>query len=122
MPQIEHGKPTKYGWLVLYPEGLLLSPHTDIGAFTLIHAGAGVTIEEDVQIGSHCAIYSVSSIDNKRGGVHLEKRCKIGTHCTIMPGVTIGERAVVGAHSFVNKDVAPNTLVWGVPARKPADS
>ena len=36
---------------------------------------------------------------------------------TVMPGVTIGKNAVVGAHSFVNKDVPPGAVVAGVPAR-----
>jgi acetyltransferase-like isoleucine patch superfamily enzyme len=35
-----------------------------------------------------------------------------------MPGVTVGENAVVGAHSFVNRDVAAGTVVAGVPAEE----
>jgi acetyltransferase-like isoleucine patch superfamily enzyme len=34
-----------------------------------------------------------------------------------MPGVTIGENAVIGAHSFVNRDIPPNCLAYGVPAK-----
>jgi maltose O-acetyltransferase len=41
----------------------------------------------------------------------------IGARCTILPGVTIGSGAVVGAGALVNEDVAPNTLVGGVPAQ-----
>ena len=81
-----------------------------------------MTIEDQVQIGSHCAIYSVSTIDNKTGHVLLKKNCRIGSHSTIMPGVIIGENAVVGAHSFVNKNVPDNEIVVGVPARKIAKS
>lgn len=88
-----------------------------LGAFTYINAKYGV-LGDFVQVGSHCAIYSVSTIDNKSGPVVLEKNAKIGSHSTIIPGVTIGENAVVGAHSFVNRDVPAGTIVAGVPPRK----
>ena len=115
-PRIRHGKPTKYNWLVQYPKGLTLGKFTDIGAFTYINARKGVIIEEDVQIGSHCSIYSVSTIDNKDGRVVLKKNCRIGSHCVVMPGVTIGENAIIGAHSFVNRDIPADCVAFGVPA------
>jgi acetyltransferase-like isoleucine patch superfamily enzyme len=62
-------------------------------------------------------VYSSSTIDGKKGCVTLKKNCRIGTHSTIMPGVTIGENAVVGAHSFVNKDIPPNVLAYGSPVK-----
>ena len=74
-------------------------------------------MEDFVQVGSHCAIYSVSTIDDKSGPVILKKNARIGSHSTIMPGVTIGEDAIVGAHSFVNKDVPDGAVVVGVPAK-----
>jgi len=49
------------------------------------------------------SIYSVSTIDDKTGSVVLKKNCKIGSHSTIMPGVTVGENTIIGAHSFVNR-------------------
>ena len=116
-PKIEHGKLTEYNWLVQYPERFSLACGTDIGAFTYINAKYGVTIEEDVQIGAHCAIYSASTIDDKQAPVVLKKNCRIGTHSTVMPGVTIGENAVVGAHSFVNTDIPANAVAYGVPAK-----
>lgn len=116
-PEILHGKPTKWNWLVLYPEGLMLGAHTDIGAYTLLVAKHGIEIAENVQIGSHCAIYSFSTIDDTQGKVTLKKNCRIGTHSSIMPGVTVGENAIVGAYSFVTKDVPPHSTVVGVPAR-----
>ena len=116
-PAIEDGIPTKYNWLVQYKDNLKLGDQTDIGAYTYINAKYGVNIEEYVQIGSHCSIYTISTIDEKVGSVHLKKNCRIGTHCTIMPGVIVGENAIVGAHSYVNKDVADNAVVAGVPAR-----
>lgn len=115
-PKIVHGKLTKYGWIVLYPENLKIGYGVDIGAFSLIHAGACVEIEDYVQIGSHCSIYSVSSINNKQGKVVLKMGCAIGSHVVIMPSVTVGERAICGAGSYIDKDVPPNTVL--IPKQK----
>jgi acetyltransferase-like isoleucine patch superfamily enzyme len=116
-PEIEEGVLTKFHWLVQNISGFKLGYRTDIGAFTYINARFGVIIEDNVQIGSHCSIYSVSTIDDKQGKVVLEKNCKIGSHSTIMPGVVIGENAVVGAHSFVTSDIPAGTVAIGVPAK-----
>jgi len=115
-PVVEEGKMTKYHWVVSHVERFSLGYKTDIGAFTYINAKNGVTIEDEVQIGSHCSLYSVSTIDGKEGPVLLKKNCKIGSHSVIMPGVTVGENAIVGAFSFVTKDVPANTLALGIPA------
>lgn len=116
-PEITDGQPTKYNWVVQNTEKFKLGYKTDIGAFSYINAKYGVIIEDFVQIGSHCSIYSVSTIDDKQGTVILGKNCRIGTHSAIMPGVTVGENAVVGAFSFVNRDVPKGAVVVGVPAR-----
>jgi len=116
-PEIEHGKLTKWNWMVQYPENLKLGKYTDIGAFTYINAKYGVIIEDYVQIGSHCSIYSESTIDNKRGQVVIKRNARIGSHSVIMPGVTIGENAIIGAFSFVNRDIPANTLAFGVPVK-----
>ena len=111
-PIIKHGKFTKYNYIVQYPEGLKLGRNFDIGTFTYINARYGVTISDLVQIGSHCSIYSHSTIDSKKGSIVLEKNCRIGTHSTIMPNVTVGENSIVAAHSFVNSNI-PKNEVWG---------
>src|SRR3989344_6827014 len=116
-PVIKEGKMTKYNWLVQGVENLKLGEKTDIGAFTYIQAKSGIVIEDFVQIGSHCSIYSESTIDNKKGKVTLKKNCKIGTHSTVMPGVTVGENSIIGAFSFVNKDIPDNVVAFGIPAK-----
>ena len=116
-PVIEEGKPTKYNWVVQNVDGLKLGIQTDIGAFTYINAQYGVVIEDEVQIGSHCSIYSFSSIDDTFGKVVLKKSCKIGSHSTVLPGVTIGENSIIGAHSLVNGDIPDNVVAVGVPAK-----
>lgn len=116
-PIIEEGTMTKYNWLVQGVKNFTLGDKTDIGAFTYIQAKSQVVIEDFVQIGSHCSIYSESTIDDKKAQVVLKKNCKIGTHSTVMPGVTVGENSIIGAHSFVNKDIPANVVAFGIPAK-----
>jgi acetyltransferase-like isoleucine patch superfamily enzyme len=116
-PEIEEGKLTEYNWLVQHKDKLKLGHKTDIGAFTYINAKNGVIIEDYVQIGSHCSIYSESTIGNKEGEVILKRNCRIGSHSVVMPGVTIGKNSIVGAFSFVNEDIPDNIVAVGVPAK-----
>ena len=86
-PIIKHRKMNVYNYIVLYPENLRTGRNFDIGDFTTINAHYGVTLEDYVQMGSHCSIYSHSTIDSKKGPVVLRKNSKIGTHSTIMPKI-----------------------------------
>ena len=116
-PKVEEGKLTEYNWIVQHKDKLEMGYGVDIGAFTYINAKNQVTIEDHVQIGSHCSIYTVSTIDGKKGPVILRRRSKIGTHSVIMPGVIVGENSTVGAFSFVTKSIPPNVTVVGKPAK-----
>jgi len=116
-PDIKDGEPTKYNWIVQNLDGLDLGFETDIGAFSYINALHGVVVEDNVQIGSHCSIYSISTIDNSYGKVALKNNCRIGSHSTILPGVSIGKNSIIGAHSLVNKDIPDNVVAFGVPAK-----
>ena len=116
-PEIIDGKPTKYNWIVQNKDGLKLGFKTDIGAFSYINAKHEVIIDDFVQIGSHCSIYSISTIDDKKGRVHLKENCKIGSHSTILPGVTIGKNSIIGAHSLVLNNIPDNVLAYGIPAK-----
>lgn len=117
-PKIEEKKlHSKYYFLVQHKDKLELGENTDIGAFTYINAKYGVIIEKDVQIGSHCSIYTHSTIDGKKGKVVIRENTRIGTHSTIMPTVTIGKNSVIGAHSFVNKNIPDNVVAYGIPVK-----
>ena len=107
----------KYYFLIHHKDNLNLGDKTDIGAFTYINAKYGVVIEDNVQIGSHCSIYSESTIDEKCGEVIIKENARIGTHSTIMPGVVIGKNAVVGAYSFVNINIPDNAIAYGIPVK-----
>ncbi len=82
----------------------------------------GTTIEDDVFVGPNAAftndVYPRSKVKRENAGRTILKRgCSIGANATILPGVIIGENAMVGAGSVVTDDVAPNALVFGNPAR-----
>ncbi len=84
----------------------------------------GITIEDDVMVGPRVNITSenhpVEVADRKTlvpGAVVIKRNAWIGAAATILPGVTIGENAVVAAGAVVTKDVPANTIVGGVPAR-----
>lgn len=116
-PTFDKNGLTRWHWMCQHPEKLKLGKSVDIGAFSYINAEAGVVMEDLVQIGSHSSIYSVSTIDGRTGQVVLRRNARIGSHSVIMPGVTIGENSKVGAFSFVNENIPPNVLAYGIPAK-----
>lgn len=67
---------------------------------------------------SDTAFHSVSPMASvKAAPIKIGKNVWIGTRAIILPGVTIGDHAVVGAGALVSRDVPPCTVVGGVPAR-----
>lgn len=84
----------------------------------------GITIEDDVMIGPKVSLITENHPlePQERKGligkpIHIKKNAWIGANATILPGVTIGENAVVAAGAVVSKDVQDNTIVGGVPAK-----
>lgn len=108
---------TEWGWAVSHPKNLILEKFTDVGFGTYINAKHGVELQERVQLGSHCAVYSISTIDDKKGRVVIKKNARVGSHSVVMPGITIGANSVVGAFSLVNSDIPDNVVAFGIPAR-----
>lgn len=124
----EIGDNTKIGTFVEVQKNAKIGKNCKISTHTFICEG--VTIEDNVFIG-----HNVSFINDKyprstseSGELQTEadwkvvptlvkKGASVGTSSTILCGVTIGENAIVGAGSVVTKDVPPNTIVAGVPAR-----
>ena len=76
---------TKWNWFVTCPENLALGKNADIGILTYINARYGVIISEDVQIGSHCSIYSEDTERGIHGPIFIGSGMKIGSHSIILP-------------------------------------
>lgn len=90
-----------------------------------------IEIGEGTMIGANCNIYGTdfhcadaeargkqrSTADAPTAPIKIGKRCWLASNVTVLKGVTIGDDAVVGAMSLVTKDVAPKSVVGGVPAK-----
>lgn len=111
-----------------YQGTLKIGDGTHIGDNTIIDVSDNISIGKDVAIGPNCVLYThdhdYKSQDKPawKGGVItkpiiIEEGAWIGSGVTILPGVTIGERAVVAAGAVVTKNVDPNTVVGGLPAK-----
>ena len=90
-------------------------------SFTAMSIG-GITMDDNVQIGPHVTIVTDNhDLQNryvlKCRSVHIGKNAWIGADATIMPGVTVGENAVVAGGAVVTKDVPANAVVGGNPAK-----
>jgi len=92
-------------------------------ACTFLDMG-GITIEDDVLIGPKVNLITENhpmEPENRRSlvcrPIIVKRNAWIGAAATILPGVTIGENAVVAAGAVVTRDVPANTIVAGVPAK-----
>jgi len=132
------------GFINLY--GCTIGDHTKIGTFVEVQKNArvgkfckiqshtficeGVVIEDDVFVGHGVTFINdkYPRSTNSLGGLQTEEDWKvvptvvkrgasIGSGATILCNITIGENAIVGAGSVVTKDVPPDTIVAGNPAR-----
>jgi len=116
--------------VVFTPLHINYGKHTKIGKNVFINFDCvfldlgGITIEDDVFIAPKVSILSEghpTSLEDRHSlvpkAIHIKKNAWIGAGATILPGVTIGENAVVAAGAVVSSDVAPNTIVGGVPAK-----
>jgi acetyltransferase-like isoleucine patch superfamily enzyme len=84
---------------------LSLGENTDIGAMTYLQCKYGITIGENVKIGSHCSIYSEDTIGGHSGPVIIMDGCRVGSHSLIMPNIILGKGIIVPAYSFVKKSI-----------------
>lgn len=100
--------------------------HTWVGPMTLLDGTGGLTIGEYCSVSAGVQIYTHDTIKWALTGgkakyeyapVTIGNCCHIGALAVVVKGVTVGDHCVVGAHSFVNRDVPPYTVVAGVPAR-----
>jgi acetyltransferase-like isoleucine patch superfamily enzyme len=108
--------------------------HLSVGAGTYINFNflvldtCRVTIGARVLFGPNVSLYSAShpldpavrkGIEGPECGaeIHIEDDCWIGGNAVVLPGVTIGKGAIVGAGAIVTKSVEPFTVVGGNPAR-----
>ena len=115
------------GFEIRSPRKLKIGANTVIGHRATLDARGGLMIGKNVNLSSEVMIWTAQHDyrDPMFGTVFkpvaLGDYAWLGPRCIILPGVTIGEGAVVAAGAVVSKDVEPYTVVGGVPAQKIAD-
>lgn len=93
-----------------------------VGSGVILDGRKGIVIGDSVNISSEVALWTLQhDIDSPTfatsgGPIVVGDRAWLSFRCTILPGVTIGEGAVVAAGAIVSKDVPPYTVVAGIPA------
>ncbi|MCB0339188.1 MAG: acyltransferase [Bdellovibrionales bacterium] len=106
-----------------------LGDAVNIGTNCRIASLTGIEIGESTLVAAYCYIGPgnhqhgdgntplIAAPMEKKGGVKIGAHCWIGTRATILDGVTIGNGAIIGAHSLVRDDVPEGAIVAGTPAR-----
>ena len=134
----EIGEGTRVWQFVVILKGAKIGQDCNICAHTLIesdviigdnvtvksgtHIWDGARIEDDVFIGPNATFTNDRMPRSKQYpdiflSITLKKGCSIGANATLLPGITIGEKAMVGAGAVVTKDVPDYAVVVGNPAK-----
>jgi dTDP-4-amino-4,6-dideoxy-D-glucose acyltransferase len=117
---------------------IIIGDYVHIACGTYLFGGGGIIIEDFVGISTHVNIWSQSDdytghsmfcpqipqkfkLHQKFEQVIIKKQVLIGCGVSILPGVTLGEGSMVGAHSLITRDLLPWSLYAGIPAKKIAD-
>lgn len=114
----------RYGVQLIAPEKIRFGNHVAIGSYSILRGNGGITLEDFVLLGDHCIL---ATAGHPIGGVYfhqtwtqpitLKSNVWLGAQVIVMPGVTIGENAVIGAGAVVTEDIPANSVAVGVPAR-----
>lgn len=132
--RVEIGSKVQTGHAVLIREGTLIGSGTVVGTHAVIDGRVKIGENVSIQSGTYIPPESIIGNDvflapfvvitndkypaSKRLlGVTIEDKAVIGANATLISGITVGEGAVVASGAVVTKDVPPNVVVMGIPAR-----
>jgi putative colanic acid biosynthesis acetyltransferase WcaF len=108
---------------IIAPKNLRIGRNSSIGRNCVLDARGGIEIGENVNISSYSRMQPSKHLINapdfagEKGSIRIGDRAWIAEGATLLGNLTIGEGAVVAGGAVVTKDVAPYTIVGGVPAR-----
>lgn len=124
------GKPVDEGFRLFPPFYTDFGKNITVGERVFINSGCCFQDQGGIEIGNDCLIghqvvFATLNHDQdpeKRGNmfpapIKLGQKVWIGSHATILAGVTIGDNSIIAAGAVVTKDVPPDTVAGGVPAR-----
>ncbi len=124
--RVGKGVDMKPGLRVTKPEQVTIGDYVSIGPDAILQAHAPITIGDYTLISAGVLIVTANhGLDRRelemrrdvQSPVRIGRSCWIGAGVVVLPGVTIGDGAVVGAGSVVSRDLPPETICLGVPAR-----
>jgi acetyltransferase-like isoleucine patch superfamily enzyme len=100
--------------------GVIVGERTSVQA--RCYLTGGTIVEDDVFIGPGVTLANDNTMDRhaaemKLDGPLLRRACRVGAGAVVCPGIEIGEEAFVAAGAVVTTDVAPRSVVMGIPAR-----
>ncbi len=116
----------KRGLCVSKPENITLGDHVSIGPNVTLQAHAPITVGTYTLIGAGTIIVTANHDLDERGlrmrriiegPVRIGSSCWLGAGVIVLPGVTIGDGTMVGAGSVVTRDLAPDMICVGAPAK-----
>ncbi len=139
-PDVTIGEGTRVGNFVMIRDGTIIGEECTIGSYVDIEGDVtigdhvslqsgcyitrGVVIEDEVFCGPRVItmndkriVHRRASLTFVREGPRIERAARVGGGSVLLPGVTIGSNALVGAGSVVTKDVPAGAIVAGNPAR-----
>ena len=124
------GKPANRTLGLIPPFNTDFGKNIHVGENVFINSGCkmqdqgGIYIGDNVLIGHNACLLTLNHAkepenraDMYPAPIHIGDKAWLGSNVTVLPGVTIGEGAIVAAGAVVTKDVAPNTIVGGIPAK-----
>ncbi|SKC18990.1 serine O-acetyltransferase [Dyadobacter psychrophilus] len=110
-----------YKFWIEWVFGIEIPYEATIGRGFKVYHGNGLVINKNVVIGKNCILRHTTTLGNKGDIVSdcpdIGDNVQIGAHVCILGKITIGDNAVIGAGSIVTKDVPPNAVVAGNPAK-----
>lgn len=128
------GKPVNNTLNIFPPFYTDCGKNITIGNYVFFNSGCkfqdqgGITIDDGALLGHNVVLATLNHcmIPEQRANlepapIHIGKNVWIGANAMVMPGVTIGDGAVIAAGAIVTKDVPANTIVGGIPAKKIKD-
>lgn len=112
------------GVQILAPEHVTLGHHVAIGYHSVLQGHGGITLGNFVLLGDHNILATSSHpVEQVRfhttwtKPIHIKENAWLGANVTVLPGITIGENAAIGAGSVVTEDIPDNTVAVGAPAK-----
>lgn len=109
---------------IIAPQNIHLGHHVAIGYGSVLNGNGGIRLDHFVLLGDHCILATSTHPPEEirfhntiTAPIHLKENVWLGAGVIILPGVTIGENAIIGAGAVVTDDIPADSVAVGVPAR-----